>query len=177
MSNNIIYSYLCNIHILGFPAKIVIIIAVIMSHNFRYHTHKQFIFFVLQQKHKTPTTVVMIIIVCSGGGNNAITRVRTHAQDRARVITCCQTMAYHNNAVAIINNVGGPRAAAVSARAHARYETSGRPRYGGGRVWRGGRLLSSARTRAVFRGWPLPQHTPHTHDTRYRKTPHGRTDR
>lgn len=58
-------------------------------------------------------------------------------------------MAYHK-AVAIINNVGGPRAA-VSARAHARYETNGRPRYGG-RVWRGGRLLSSGQTRAVFRG-------------------------
>lgn len=42
-------------------------------------------------------------------GDNAITRVREHARAGAgSVITRCQTMAYHK-AVAIINNVGGPR--------------------------------------------------------------------
>lgn len=104
---------------------------------------------------------------------------QSHADVRtrrdARVITCCQTMAYHK-AVAIINNVGGQRAAAVSARAHARYEMSGRPRYGG-RVWRGGRLLSSGHTRAVSWGGDRRAHLTRTIRVNERRcTEYARTD-
>lgn len=114
------------------------------------------IYIIIIKTENTTATMIIIECVCVCG-DNAITRVHEYARACARsVITRCQTMAYHK-AVAIINNVGGPRAAAeanaIRARAHARYETSGRPRYGG-RVWRGGRLLSSGRTRAVSRGWP-----------------------
>lgn len=86
-------------------------------------------------------------------GDNAITRVREHARAGAgSVITRCQTMAYHK-AVAIINNVGGPRRRRTrSERARARPLRNERPR----RVWRGGRLLSSGRMAAVHRDRDTP---------------------